>query len=189
MSPDQFGGMQSCRRKLETRSDNERTGCARLTRDIGRDGQTRTEPEAPASLENVPVTPLELNQGAELEPTECDVGSAACKMDRIVSPIAAGDKLLDPAGRIIVDAHESGSRTAKTGMIEQGEMVKAKLVRGCFEKRSEIFEVRAITRGFSEAIAKPPHRQPARIARRACANPQLPFCRASRNSAKYLTNK
>ena len=79
-------------------------------------------------------------------------------MHRIVGGVAAGDQFLGPAFRIIVDAEQPGPATAEARMVEQREIVEAKLARGFGEQGAQLREVRAGQRGFSEAVAETPSR-------------------------------
>jgi hypothetical protein len=66
-------------------------------------------------------------------------------------------------------------------MVEQREIVEAKLAGHLAEQSAELRQVRAGPRGFSEAVAEPPHRCGlARIASRACAKHASQFTEPSR---------
>jgi hypothetical protein len=103
------------------------------------------------------MAPFEPDQRAELAPAEPGVGAPAGEMHRIIRGIAARDDFLDPLLRIIIDPDQAWSRAAEARMIEQGEIMKAKLARGIAEEKLELAQVGAGQRGFRKPVAQPPH--------------------------------
>src|SRR4051812_22871484 len=105
----------------------------------------------------MPVAALEREKRAKLAPAEAGVRAPAGEVHGIVVRIAAGEQLADPGFGVIVDPHQSGAVAGQTGVIEQCEIMEAKLSCGIAEQSAQLRQVRAGLRRVSEAIAQTPH--------------------------------
>lgn len=154
MDADQLGAQQPANRERPAASDREGTGSGRLSRHIGRNGEARTEAMKPAALEDAPLRGAQRQEPTNLVPPEAGIRPEAREVDGIRRNVVPVEQLFLPGARIIVEANAIVRAGPHAPVMQKREIMESKLLRGFFQKKSQIIGAGASGRPLLELIGE-----------------------------------